>query len=265
MATEGDILWQAPPELVESLRLTKYRLWLETNYQLHFDDYQALWRWSVEQLEAFWETVWRFFEVESSTPYRAVLESSSMPGARWFPGARLNFSQEILRRSRRVGPAIIHRSETREPGELTTAELADAVARCADALRALGVEKGDRVVGYLPSIPETIVALLATSAIGGVWACCSPDFGSKTVLDRFAQLEPKVLIGLDGYRFGGKEFDKREEVDTIAAGLPSLRAVVLIPYLTPSPSLPSGRLAERGLDEASGFKLHGAPSPARPD
>ncbi len=245
VSAEGDVLWRASPQVVESLRITTYRRWLEAEYGLHFDDYQGLWRWSVDELETFWESVWRFFGLRSTTPYRAVLESPSMPGARWFPGARINLAREVLERSRPEGPAIVHRSETRAAGELSTAELADAVARCAAALRALGVEKGDRVVGYLPTIPETVVALLATAAIGAVWACCSPDFGTKTVLDRFAQLEPKVLIGIDGYRFGGNEFDKRGEVETVAAGLPSLRAVVLIPYLSRSPTLPSGRSVHR--------------------
>jgi acetoacetyl-CoA synthetase len=245
MATEGDVLWRASPELVESLRLTRYRRWLEETYRVRCDDYQALWRWSVDHLETFWESVWRFFEVQSPTPYRAVLESSAMPGARWFPGARINYAREILNRARAEGPAIVHRSETRAAGELTTAQLREAVGRCAAALRAQGVGNGDRVVGYLPSIPETIVALLATSAVGAIWACCSPDFGSRAVLDRFAQLKPKVLIGLDGYRFGGKEFDKRGDLDAIAAALPSLGAVVVIPYLGTAIELPSGRPALR--------------------
>ena len=248
MATEGEVLWRASPTLVESLRVTQYRRWLEANYQIRCDDYQDLWRWSVDHLETFWESVWRFFEVESPTPYRMVLESSVMPGARWFPGAQINFAREILNRARRTGPAIIHRSETRAAGELTTADLTEAVRRCAAALRSLGVEKGDRVVGYLPSIPETIVALLATTALGAVWACCSPVFGSKAVLDRFAQLEPKVLIGLDGYRFGGKDFDKRSDLDTIADGLPSLAAVVVVPYLGTATELPSGRRSARWDD-----------------
>lgn len=245
LVNEGDVLWRASAEQVESLRLTAYRRWLAEHYRLSFPDYQSLWRWSVTDLATFWESIWRFFAVESPTPYRAVLEAPAMPGARWFPGARLNFTREVLRRARPAGAVIVHRSETRPSGELTSAQLAEAVARCAAALRTLGVGRGDRVVGYLPSIPETVIALLATSAVGAIWACCSPDFGAKTVLDRFVQLEPAVLIGLDGYRFGGKEIDKRAEIDAIAAGLPSLRAVVLVPYLTGDPELPSGRPARR--------------------
>lgn len=245
MVNEGDILWRPSAALVESLAITRYRRWVEREYGLALPDYLSLWRWSVDDVGRFWDSMWRYFELKSPTSFRQVLEGTTMPGFRWFPGARINYARELLSRCRPEGPVIIHRSETRPAGEWTAAQLMDAVSRFADALRELGVVKGDRVVGVLPSIPETVVALLATTAIGAVWACCSPDFGPQAVIDRFAQLEPTVLIGIDGYRFGGKAIDKRADLETVADGLPTLEAVVLVPYLTPDPTFASGRPAEQ--------------------
>ncbi|MFN0181470.1 MAG: acetoacetate--CoA ligase [Gemmatimonadales bacterium] len=243
MPIEGEILWTPPSDRVATHAITAYRRWLNATRSLALEDYPALWRWSTDHLEDFWASIWEYFRVESPTPFRAVLESPEMPGARWFPGARINYAKEVLGRARREGPVLRHRSETRPGGEMTIADLETQVARAAAALRAAGVQPGDRVVGYLPSIPETVVALLAAAAVGAVWACCSPDFGSQTVLDRFQQLEPKILIGLDGYRFGGKDIDKRADLERIANGLPSVQSVVVVPYLGIGASLPGGRAA----------------------
>ncbi|MBM4188892.1 MAG: acetoacetate--CoA ligase [Gemmatimonadetes bacterium] len=243
MAAEGDILWTPSPDLVARHALTRFRRWINEARGLDLGDYPALWRWSVDHLEEFWGAVWEYFDLRSPTGYRAVLGEQGMPGAEWFPGAELNFTREVLARARPTGPILLHRSETRPGGALTRDDLAREVARAAAALRRAGVRPGDRVAGFLPSIPETVVALLATSAVGAIWACCSPDFGSQTVLDRFQQLEPKVLIALDGYRFGGKAIERLADVDRIAAGLPSVETVVLVPYLSTAPALPSGRPA----------------------
>jgi acetoacetyl-CoA synthetase len=227
---EGDVLWCPSAEQIERAQLTRYRRWLEANHGLRFADYQELWRWSVEHLEAFWETIWQFFELRSPAPYGAVLARRAMPGARWFPGARLNFSREIFGRASAEGPILHYLSETRDPGHLTRAELAARVAAVARGLRSMGVGPGDRVVGYLPNLPETAIGLLATASLGAIWSCCSPDFGCRTVLDRFRQLEPTVLLGLDGYRYGGRDFDRRDDLAAVARGLPSVKGVVALPY-----------------------------------
>ena len=166
--------------------------------------YEELWRWSVEDLEGFWGALWERFGVQASRPYETVLASREMPGADWFPGARLNYAEHVLRMARPGAPAIVHAGEDRAPAEVTWDELSDQVARCAAGLRRLGVGRGDRVVAYLPNAPETVVALLATASIGAVWSSCAPEFGVPTVVDRFAQIEPKVLLATDGYSYGGK-------------------------------------------------------------
>ncbi len=248
MVNEGDLMWRAPAEWIAESSLVTYRRWLADRFGLTFPDYQALWRWSVSDLDAFWRSVWEYFGVESSVPPGAVLGRRTMPGAEWFPGTRVNLARELLRRIRRHGPVIIHRSESRSGGEIPAAELVDRVERLAVALRGLGVGEGDRVVGYLPSIPETTIAVLATAAIGAVWACCAPDFGRRTVLDRFHQLDPKVLIAVDGYRFGGRDFDRTPDIDEIIGHLPSLEAVIQLPYLHPDPPAPTGRRSVRWDD-----------------
>ena len=228
---EGEILWIPSARRVEHANVTAFSRWLERERGLSLGDYMDLWLWSVEDLESFWGALWDYFGVEASSPYARVLGRRTMPGAEWFPGARLNYAENVLSRERAGGIALLHASETRPLEALSWQELGVQVRILATRLRALGVQPGDRVVAWMPNIPQTVVAMLATTAIGAIWACCSPDFGERGVLDRFAQLSPKVLFCIDGYRYGGKPFDRRAELERILAGLPTLREVIYLPYL----------------------------------
>ena len=223
--------------------MTRYMRWLEAERGRSFGDYQALWEWSVAELEEFWASIWDFFEVEASAPYSEVLPERVMPGARWFEGAELSYAQHIFRGKRDADVAVLHASELRQLGELRWGELREQVASVAAGLRELGVERGDRVVAYLPNIPETLVAFLATASIGAVWSSCSPDFGASSVADRFAQIEPKVLFCVDGYRYNGKDFDRTETVAGLQREMPTIERTIVVPYLDPAPDLSSLRSA----------------------
>jgi acetoacetyl-CoA synthetase len=211
--------------------------WLEAERGVVASGYSDLWRWSVDSLEDFWASIWDYFEVIAASPYEAVLAERTMPGARWFVGAELNYAEHIFRDRDPHAVAIHHSSELREPAVLRWGNLAERVAAAAAGLRALGVERGDRVVSYVPNIPEAIIAFLATASIGAVWSSCSPDFGSRSVIDRFAQIEPKVLIAVDGYRYGGKDFDRMDTVAGLLAEMPTVEHTVVIPYLAGDPDL----------------------------
>ncbi len=227
------VIWNPTPGSVARAHITRYMRWLERERGLRFADYAALWRWSVTDLEAFWASIWDFFGVRASTPYTRVLASEAMPGARWFPGAELNYAEHALAR-RDDHPALVSRSETRgldRSTALTYRELAAQVAAMRAGLVRLGVRRGDRVVAYMPNIAETVVAFLAAASLGATWASCSPDFGTRAVIDRFAQLDPTLLLAVDGYRYGGKAFDRTGELAEIERALPSLRATVVLPYL----------------------------------
>ena len=234
-------LWQPSAELVERARLTEFMRWLEAERGLRFDGYDALWRWSVADLDGFWRAIWDFFEVRADGDPTTVLASREMPGARWFPDVRLNYAEPVFAGKDDAEPAILHASELRQLEELSWGELRAQVAALAAGLRGLGVERGDRVVAYLPNVPEAIVAFLASASIGAVWSSCSPDFGPASVIDRFAQIEPKVLFAVDGYRYGGKDFDRRQTVAALQEAMPSLAATVVLPYLDPEPDLASLR------------------------
>ena len=199
----------------------------------------------MTELEEFWASIWDFFQVEASAPYDRVLSGRAMPGAEWFAGAELSYPQHIFRGKRDSDVAVLHASELRELDELSWGELREQVARTAAGLRGLGVERGDRVVAYLPNIPETLVAFLASASIGAVWSSCSPDFGARSVIDRFAQIEPKVLFSVDGYRYNGRDFDRLDTVAGLQGEMPSLERTVVLPYLTPSPDLSRLRGAMR--------------------
>ncbi len=236
-ASTGELLWKPSAELVERSRLTEFMRWLERERGLSFDDYAELWQWSVDDLDAFWGAIWDFFEVQADGERGTVLGSRKMPGAKWFPGTQLNYAEHVFAGKDDGETAILHASELRELDELSWGELRRQVAATAAGLRDLGVEPGDRVVAYLPNIPEAIVAFLATASIGAVWSSCSPDFGSASVIDRFAQIEPKVLFAVDGYRYGGKDFDRRETVAKLQEAMPSLERTVVLPYLDSAPDL----------------------------
>jgi acetoacetyl-CoA synthetase len=225
------VLGTPPPDIRETTEIGRYLAWLERERGLVFADYEALQRWSVDDLTGFWSSIWDFFEVKADAPYSTVLASDAMPGATWFPGARLNFAEHLVGADGDVDQvAIVSRSQTRDPFELSFAELREQVARARAGLLRLGVRPGDRVVAYLPNIPETLVAFAAAASLGAVWASCAPELGTRSVVDRLAQLEPSVLLTVGGYGFRDRSVDRRAEVATIRAALPSLRHVVHVPY-----------------------------------
>jgi len=238
------LFWEPSAETIERAALTRYMRWLEAERGLAFAGYHDLWQWSVTDLEAFWGTIWSFFDVRASRPYERILRARSMPGACWFEGAELSYAEHIFRGKPEDGVALMHASEVRERGEVTWGELHGQVARIAAGLRGLGVRRGDRVVAYMPNVPETLAAFLACASIGATWSSCSPDFGAKSVVDRFAQIEPKVLFTVDGYRYNGRDFDRLDTVAGLERAMPSLERTVMLPYLDEQADL--GRL-ERPL------------------
>ncbi len=253
--TSGDLLWTPSPEACDSSRLAAYERWLEETRGLRFDSYESLWTWSVQELEAFWESIWEYFGVRASRPYETVLRDRGMPGARWFPGAELSYAEHVFAGKDGASAALLHASESRPLRETTWAELSASTAAAAEGLRALGVGAGDRVVGYLPNIEEAVVAFLAAASVGAVWSSCSPDFGARAVADRFTQIDPKVLIAVDGYRYGGREFDRAAEVAEIRKALPSLENVVSIPYLPGARALDGAVSWDDLLAGADGARL----------
>ncbi len=234
---EGELLWTPGAGRVARSHLTRYLKWLAARGQ-RFDDYEALWRWSVADLPAFWQSVVEFCGMDFSTPPRQVLGRREMPGAEWFPGARLNYAAHALRHERPGEDALVHLSERRPLAALSWTEFARQVRVLATWMRGLGIAPGDRVVAYLPNTPEAIVAMYATASIGAVWSSCGPDFGARGVLDRYSQLQPRLIICVDGYSYGGKLFDKRAEIRQIIEGLPTLAHVVHLPYLDPEDLAP---------------------------
>ncbi|NNJ08244.1 acetoacetate--CoA ligase [Streptomyces sp. PKU-MA01144] len=234
-------LWQPDADRIAAARITRFQAWAADRYGAPAEGgYPALHRWSVDRLETFWQAVADWFDVRFSTPGERVLADRGMPGARWFPGATLNYAEHALRTAedpaRAHEPALVHLDETHTPAAVSWAELRRQVGSLAAELRALGVRPGDRVSGYLPNIPQAVTALLATAAVGATWTSCAPDFGARSVLDRFQQVEPVVLFTVDGYRYGGKEHDRADVVAELRRELPTLRAVVHIPLLgSPAP------------------------------
>jgi acetoacetyl-CoA synthetase len=246
-ASAPEPLWRPDPDRIARTQLIRFQEWAATRHgapAVEVSDpassYHSLHTWSVRHPGDFWQAVVEWFDVRFSTPYETVLADATMPGARWFPGATLNYAEHALRTAddptRADQPALLHLDERHEIAVTTWAGLRAQVAALAAHLRRLGVTPGDRVSGYLPNIPQAVVALLATAAVGGVWTSCAPDFGARSVLDRFQQVEPVVLFTVDGYRYGGKEHDRTATVAELRAELPTLRAVVHIPLLgTPAP------------------------------
>lgn len=232
---EGKLVWTPSPAVRERAQLTRFMRWLRKERGLAFDNYDALWRWSVTELDAFWDAVRAYFDIRFDTPAHTVLAGRRMPGARWFEGATLNYAQQVFRHAgqgqARHRAAIRHAGETQPLAELSWGDLERQVASLAHALRHMGVGRGDRVAGYLPNIPQTVVAFLATASVGAVWSGCAPDMGQVAVADRFRQIEPKVLIAVDGYRYGGKDYDRKPVVAQLAAALPSLTDLIVVPHL----------------------------------
>jgi acetoacetyl-CoA synthetase len=231
-AARGELLWEPSAEAIERSNMTRYMRWLETERSLTFDrDYEALRRWSIDSLDQFWASIWDFFDVQHSGDRATVLADRSMPGAKWFPDVTLNYAEHVFRDRDDASVAVRHKAEGGELGEITWGELRTRVAAFAAGLRSLGVERGDRVVAYVPNSPGALIGFLASASIGATWSSCSPDFGVSTVVDRFAQIEPKVLLAVDGYTYNGREFDRIDVVAELERAMPTLAHTVVIPYL----------------------------------
>jgi acetoacetyl-CoA synthetase len=226
--TEGTLLWEPSAAVKERTNLNRYIRWLEKARGLAFQSYDELWQWSVTDLEDFWETIWCYFRIEASRGYTSVLADRRMPGADWFAGAELNYAQHVFRNMTDERPAILYRAEDEQLCEVTWQELYDKTKAIAGYLRELGVQRGDRVVAYMSNIPETIMSFLACASLGAVWSSCSPDFGSPSVLSRFQQIRPKVLIAVDGYRWNGRVYDRRKAVAELLSSLPTLEKTLLV-------------------------------------
>ena len=228
---EPPIVWTPSPERIASATITRYREWLNETRGLELEGYPDLWQWSVDELDGFWGSIWEFFEVQASEPYVRVLTTREMPGADWFPGAQLSYAEHVFRGRDDSEVAIRHASELRPLGEWTWGELRARAGAVAAALRESGVVAGDRVAAYLPNIPETVAAFLGCASIGATWSSCAPEFGVRSVVDRFAQIEPKVLLAVDGYRYGGRDLDRAEAIAQLQRELPTLERTFVLPYL----------------------------------
>jgi acetoacetyl-CoA synthetase len=262
--TVNEVLWQPDATRIAATEMEAFRRAAATRWNRDLPDWAALHRWSCDHREEFWASIWEYADVVASRDPESALENpDAMAGARWFPGARLNFAENLLARDG-GGPAIIATGEGVDRRELSWAFLRAEVARCSGALRAAGVEPGDRVAGFLPNVPEAVIAMLATASLGAVWSSCSPDFGAEGVLDRFSQIRPRVLIAVDGYIYAGKRCDVLPTVSRLRDELPQLEAVVLLPYLAPSPDvagLPGAVLWADWLDAVptTPLEFHQAP------
>jgi acetoacetyl-CoA synthetase len=226
----GATLWEPSPGVIERARITNYRRWLAAERGLSLATYDELWQWSVTETAAFWESVWDYFGVLGQRGDGPAVTGGTMPDVRWFPGATLNYARNALRAAAEDPgrTAVIAHGEDGEQRILSYRELAAEVARVRGALRVLGVRRGDRVAAFLPNVPEAVIGLLAAASLGAIWSSCSPDFGPPSVIDRFAQITPKVLIATEHYRYGGKEFSRQQAVADIVAALPSLAAVIMV-------------------------------------
>ena len=234
MVSEGQLLCTPSSGFAERSNVAQYMTWLKESHRIEVADYEALRKWSVNDIEAFWASIWDYFKVQSATPYKQVLDRRVMPGARWFEGSRVNYAEHLLRHEAKAGASDVafhHLTETRPLKTMGWAELAGKVRILATQLRKLGLKPGDRIVSYMPNLPETAIAMIATIAIGAIWSSAAPEFGVKTVIERFAQIEPKLLFAADGYRFGGKDFSRHAEVRSIADELSTLEHIVWLPYL----------------------------------
>ncbi|MET9797085.1 acetoacetate--CoA ligase [Nocardiopsis alba] len=262
------VLWEPDEERIESSNVVAFARWAARekgveafgsggSTAVRDFDYDALWRWSVTDIDGFWASIWEFYGVRADTPYEAVLADRSMPGAEWFPGSTLNYARHVFEGRDDDTVAIRHATELRPLSEWTWGELRERTAAIASGLRRLGVGRGDRVAAYLPNLPETIAAFYAVASLGAIWSSCSPDFGVRSVIDRFAQIEPKVLLAVDGYRYGGKDFDRRPVVEELREALPTVEHTVLLDNLssgaTLEGTLPWSELEASGAGEALTF------------
>jgi acetoacetyl-CoA synthetase len=229
----GTVLWEPPADARETSRMGHYMSWLERERGLAFADYAALWQWSVDDLNAFWRSIWDYFEVMAHDEPTDVLADASMPGAVWFPGATLNYAEHVLRMPGRRDddPIVLAYSQSREPITVTAGQLREQVRKVRSGLKARRIGRGDRVAAYAPNIPETYVLMLATASLGATFSSCAPEFGARSVIDRWSQIEPKLLVAIDGYRYGDKAISRRDEVAAIREAIGSIEEVVTIGYL----------------------------------
>jgi acetoacetyl-CoA synthetase len=246
----GRVLWTPPADVAEKSRMGRYLSWLRQERGVDATDYPGLWQWSVTDVAGFWRSIWDYFEVVAHTEPTTTLADDTMPGASWFPGATLNYAEHVLRMPGVADdePVVFAYSQTRSPATLTARQLREEVRRVRAGLKGLGVGPGDRVAAYAPNIPETYVLMLATASLGAVFSSCAPEFGTRSVTDRWQQIGPKVLVAVDGYRYGDKAIDRRAEVDAIRAALPSVEHLVTIGYLHAD-----GDWAELGGDDPLEF------------
>jgi acetoacetyl-CoA synthetase len=245
---EGDLLWTPGEARRNRSQVLRFMRWLEEHRGLRLDSYDALWRWSITDLEGFWHAIWDYFGVAASVPFDRVLGRRSMPGAEWFPGARLNYAGHILARERPEATALISVREGESPRRMNWATLGLQVRILATQMRGMGVGPGDRVAAVLPNAPPAAIAMLATTSIGAIWSCCGPDFGTKGVLERFKQLAPKVFFYVDAYQYGGKRYERSVELREVLAGLQTVEQAIYVPYdAGAAPTLPAGHV--RSWDE----------------
>src|ERR1700680_4454581 len=227
--TEGMLLWEPTEQMKEQANIRHYMQWLAREKGLLFTSPDELWAWSVDKIEDFWASLWDYFHIKASKPYETVLVERKMPGAQWFPGAELNYAEHVFRNATSSQPAALFKSEAQPLAEISWKELQRQVCNVAAALRGMGVQRGDRVVAYMPNIPQSVIAFLATASIGAIWSSCSPDFGTSSVVDRFRQIEPKVLFAVDGYQYGGKTIDRRATISELQQALPTLQKTIVVP------------------------------------
>lgn len=229
---DGDLLWQPSPRVIQEANITKFIQWLAENHNLHFKYYNTLWSWSVDKIADFWAILSDYCDIKFTKPADTILLDEPMPYSKWFVGAELNYSENIFQKMSDERPMMLYKAEDSDTIEYSWREIYQQVNQLASAMRDMGISKGDRVVNFMPNRPESIIALLATASIGAIWSSCSPDFGAQSVLDRFTQIEPKLLFAVDGYTYGGKAFDRREVVAELQSKLPTLKHTILIPHIT---------------------------------
>ncbi|MCP4107751.1 MAG: acetoacetate--CoA ligase [Desulfobacteraceae bacterium] len=254
----GKLLWTPSEERIKNTNMYRFMNVINEKYNQNFTEYKDLYQWSVDNIADFWAVIWDFAEIKASKPYDEVIDDvHKMPGAKWFSGTRLNFAENLLRyRDDQV--ALIFKGEDREPRKITYAQLYDEVARIAKSLRDMGVKAGDRIVGFMPNMPETAIAMLAAASIGAAWSSCSPDFGVKGVLDRFGQIKPKVLFTANGYSFKGKSLDSVERITNILKEISSVEKVVVVPYTEQNPDIsgvPNGVMFDDFKSSESGLEI----------
>lgn len=238
--TQPEKLWQPDQAQIDASQLAHYQTWLERHYDVPRGEYAALWQWSVDNLDAFWISIWEYFDVQAGGSNQPVLGSWKMPDVQWFPNATLNYAEHVFRNATDQRPALIARNETGDPYEFSWDQLQREAGAMAASLRRLGISKGDRVVSYLPNRPETVVAFMACASLGAIWSSCAPDMGVRVVTDRFSQIEPKLVFATDSYSYNGKPYSRVEQVSELLASLPTVQHVVHVPGSSaqPSASLP---------------------------